>query len=156
MVLDTPREKNVSVCLHPLHRASHDSKAWSIKTHINQASSKFKASFLKNIVDTQKPHQRSGTHCFLRGCGFPALQVCALHRLGSLTQLWRWGSRGLQEPPQGPWLTSLNLQGQQSVLFLHVSQEQLEKWIRNKIPLLYNCKITTYPGISLRKCRIFM
>lgn len=71
MVLDTPREKNVSVCLHPLHRASQESKAWSITDTHKKASSKFKASFLKNVVDTQKPRQRSGTHCFLWGCGFP-------------------------------------------------------------------------------------
>lgn len=101
MLLDPLGEMNVSVCLHPLHRASQDSKAWSTK-------------------DTRKPgFIKMQTILFEERCWYLATtatlrdslllvrlrfswEVCVLHRLGSLTQLRRRGSGGLQQPPQGP------------------------------------------------------
>ena len=76
-----------------------------------------------------------GIHTDTQGLTVPVMlrfswEVCTLHRLGSVTQLRRWGSWGAAGTPTGPLppgLTSLNLQDQQSALSLHASQEQVEK-----------------------------
>lgn len=150
-----PREKRtLSICFHPLHRASQDSKAWSIKdTHKPDCIKIQSILFEERCWHSETTPTLRGSLLLSRlrfSWEVFAAQAGVPH---SAVTVGKWGAAGT---PQGPWLTSLNLQGQQSVLFLHVSQEQLEKWIRNKIPLLNSCKITTYPGISLRKCRIFM
>lgn len=102
-------------------------------------------------TDTQGPTVPCDAAVFLGGLR-PA-QAGVRH---SAVTVGEWGAAGTATGPLPPGLTSLNLQDQQSALSLHASQQQVEKGIRNKIPLFCSCKITTNPGISLRKRGIFM
>lgn len=126
------------------------------KTHMNQASSKFKPSFLRNVVDAWNPHRHSGAHCscdaavFLGGL-HPA-QAGVRHSAATVGELG-----GCRNPHRAPPPRTNLTQSPRSAVSTVPSRESGTSRKRNKKQDSFILQLQDYKSrTQSKKTRIFM